>query len=119
VVSVLLNTCASVDIRLRIVETNSNFILSWPPSSSDFILESAAKVNVINWERVEELTTTNNGRCEVIDNDSYVVHPFKRHLPNLYGGAYSDNRPRSDLGEGAGCASVDDVRHGTRRCACT
>src|SRR2546422_9006111 len=57
-----------------------------------------------------ELTKELNGRCEVIDNDSYVVHPFKRHLPNLYGGAYSDNRPRSDLGEGAVRVHLNQLR---------
>jgi hypothetical protein len=48
---------------------------------------------------------------------SYVVHPFKRHLPNLFGGAYSDNQPRSDLGEAALVRGLtyDMVRVGARR----
>src|SRR5206468_3343089 len=28
---------------------------------------------------------------EVIDDDSYVVHPFKRHVSNLQGDVHSDN----------------------------
>src|SRR5215471_19010358 len=31
--------------------------------------------------------------CEVIDDDSYVVHSFKRHISSLKGGVYSDNEP--------------------------
>jgi hypothetical protein len=30
-------------------------------------------------------------RCEVIDNDSYVVHPFKPHVSNLQDVVCSDN----------------------------
>jgi hypothetical protein len=35
------------------------------------------------FELEAELTKEINRRFEVIDDDSYVVHPFKRHLPNL------------------------------------
>jgi hypothetical protein len=30
-----------------------------------------------------ELAKEINRRCQVIDHDSYVVHPFKRHVSNL------------------------------------
>src|SRR5262245_60291823 len=52
------------------------------------------------FELETELAKELNRRCEVIDHDSYVVHPFKRHVSNLQGGVHSDNRPRHDLGEG-------------------
>ena len=35
------------------------------------------------FELEAELTKEINRRFEVIDDDSYVVHSFKRHLPNL------------------------------------
>src|SRR3954470_505362 len=32
-----------------------------------------------------------NRPSEVIDDDSYVVHPFKRHVSNLQGAVWSNN----------------------------
>src|SRR5262249_62251321 len=46
-----------------------------------------------SFEIEAELAKEIDRRCEVIDDDSYVVHPFKRHVSNLQGGIYSDNRP--------------------------
>jgi hypothetical protein len=40
-----------------------------------------------------ELAKESDRRFEVIDDDSYVVHSFKRHVSNLQGGHYSDNGP--------------------------
>jgi hypothetical protein len=40
-----------------------------------------------------ELAKEIDRRGEIIDDDSYVVHPFKRHVSNLQGGVYSDNEP--------------------------
>ena len=40
-----------------------------------------------------ELAKEIDRRGEIIDDDSYVVHPFKRHGSNLQGGVYSDNKP--------------------------
>jgi hypothetical protein len=40
-----------------------------------------------------ELAKEIDRRSEIIDDDSYVVHPFKRHVSNLQGGAYSGNEP--------------------------
>ena len=34
-----------------------------------------------------------NRRYEVIDDDSYVVHPFERHVSNLQGVVPSNNGP--------------------------
>jgi hypothetical protein len=40
-----------------------------------------------------ELAEEIDRRCEVIDDDSYIVHSFKRHVSNLQVGVYSDNGP--------------------------
>src|SRR5215813_2038797 len=44
-----------------------------------------------------ELAKEFDRRCEVIDDDSYVVHSFKRHFSSLQGGVYSDNEPCGQL----------------------
>jgi hypothetical protein len=40
-----------------------------------------------------ELAKESDRRFEVFDDDSYVVHSFKRHVFNLQGGPDSDNGP--------------------------
>jgi hypothetical protein len=48
------------------------------------------------FELEAELAKELNRRRKVIDDDSYVIHPFKRHLSNLQSVVYSDNgRARS------------------------
>ena len=37
------------------------------------------------FELEADLAKEINRRCEVIDDDSYVVHPFQRHVSNLQG----------------------------------
>src|ERR671919_1729389 len=44
-----------------------------------------------------ELAKEIDRRGEVIDDDSDVVHPLKRHISNLQGGVYSDNAPSGYL----------------------
>src|SRR2546423_360280 len=46
-----------------------------------------------------ELAKETDRRFEVIDDDSYVVHPLKRHLSNLQGSRYSDNGPWGNCSE--------------------
>jgi hypothetical protein len=46
------------------------------------------------FELEAELAKELNRRCKVIDDDSYVVHPFKRHVSNLQTVVYFDNGPR-------------------------
>jgi hypothetical protein len=41
-----------------------------------------------------DLAKESDSRFEVIDDDSYVVHPFERHVTNLRGGTCGDNGPR-------------------------
>src|SRR5262245_66548216 len=41
-----------------------------------------------------ELAKEIDRRFEVIDDDSYVVHPFKRHVSNLQGGVYRSEERR-------------------------
>jgi hypothetical protein len=43
----------------------------------------------LTFELEAELAKEINRRCEVIDDDSYVVHPFKRHMSTLQGGRLS------------------------------
>ena len=50
------------------------------------------------FELKAELAKEINRGCKVIDDDSYVVHPFKRHVSNLQSGAYSDNGKREYVG---------------------
>jgi hypothetical protein len=38
-----------------------------------------------------ELAKEVNRRSEVIDDDSHVVYPFERHVPNLQGAVQSNN----------------------------
>jgi hypothetical protein len=45
-----------------------------------------------------ELAKEIDRRGEIIDDDSYVVHPFKRHVSNLQGGVYSGNEPSAVVG---------------------
>jgi hypothetical protein len=47
------------------------------------------------FELEAELAKEINRRCKIIDDDSYVVHPFKRHVSNLQGVVYSDNATAS------------------------
>src|SRR5262245_55603418 len=49
------------------------------------------------FELEAELAKEINRRREVIDDDSHIVHPFKRHVCNLQGGIYSDNGPWNHL----------------------
>jgi hypothetical protein len=35
------------------------------------------------FELEAELAKEIDRRCEVIDDDPYIVHPFERHVPNL------------------------------------
>jgi len=44
------------------------------------------------FELEAELAKEINRRCEVIDDDSYVVHPSNGHASNLQSAVYSDNR---------------------------
>jgi uncharacterized protein YciI len=55
-----------------------------------------------------ELAKESDRRFEVVDDDSYVVHPFNRHGPNLQGGDYSDNGPWVN------CSVAVRVRRGMR-----
>jgi len=45
------------------------------------------------FELEAELAKEINRLSEVIDDDSYVVHPFERHVSNLQGGVESKNEP--------------------------
>jgi hypothetical protein len=45
------------------------------------------------FELEAELAKEINRRFEVIDDDSYVVHPFERHVSNLQGAVQSNNGP--------------------------
>ena len=45
-----------------------------------------------------ELAKESDRRFEVIDDDSYVVHSFERHVSNLQGGHCSDNGPPARSG---------------------
>ena len=45
------------------------------------------------FELEAELAKEINRRSEVIDDDSYVVHPFERHVSNLQGAVQSNNGP--------------------------
>ena len=47
---------------------------------------------VANFELKAELAKEINRPSEVIDDDSYVVHPFERHLSNLQGVVWSHDR---------------------------
>src|SRR4029077_7018542 len=42
-----------------------------------------------------ELAKEINRRCKVIDDDSYVVHPFERHVSNVQSVVQSSNGPVS------------------------
>jgi hypothetical protein len=55
-------------------------------TSSPFSLDRAPP-----FELKAELAKEINRRRKVIDDDSYVVHPFKRHLSNLQTVVSSDN----------------------------
>jgi hypothetical protein len=44
------------------------------------------------FELEAELAKEINRRRKVIDDDSYIVHPLKRHVPNLQTVVSSDNR---------------------------
>ena len=44
------------------------------------------------FELKAELLKKLNRRSEVIDDDSYVVHPFERHVSNLQGAVESNKR---------------------------
>ena len=46
------------------------------------------------FELEADLAKEINRRCEVIDDDSYVVHPFKPHVSNLQDVVCSDNGAR-------------------------
>ena len=46
------------------------------------------------FELKAELAKELNRRRKVIDDDSYVVHPFEGHGSNLQSVVYSDNGPR-------------------------
>jgi hypothetical protein len=43
------------------------------------------------FELEAELAKELNRRCEVIDDDAYVIHPFERHASNLQTVLSSDN----------------------------
>ena len=43
------------------------------------------------FELEAEVAKEINRRCEVIDDDSYVVHSFRCQVSNLQSGVYSDN----------------------------
>jgi hypothetical protein len=45
------------------------------------------------FELEAELAKELNRRRKVIDDDSYVVHPFERHVSNLQSVVNSDNGP--------------------------
>src|SRR4030095_1713929 len=45
------------------------------------------------FELEAELAKEINRRCEVIDDDAHVVHPFERHVSNLQRRVYSDTGP--------------------------
>src|SRR2546423_14677619 len=47
------------------------------------------------FELEAEVAKEINRRCKIIDDDSYVVHPFNRHVSNVQSVVYSDNGPRS------------------------
>ncbi len=46
------------------------------------------------FELEADLAKKINRRCKVIDDDSYVVHPFKPHVSNLQDVVRSDNGAR-------------------------
>jgi len=46
-----------------------------------------------------ELAKESDRRFEVIDDDSHVVHPSKRHVLNLQSGHFSDNGPWGNCSE--------------------
>jgi len=62
---VLLNTCASAGFNLAIARSNSTVTVSWPLSSTGFVLESTTDLTLTNWQSASEVTATNNGRLEV------------------------------------------------------
>ena len=64
-VSVLLNTCGRADLRLGVVLSNSKVILSWPLSSTNFVLESTTDLRSTDWQPVLGPPTTDDGRCRV------------------------------------------------------
>jgi hypothetical protein len=59
-----------------------------------------------------ELAKESDRRFEIIDDDSYIVHPFKRHVSNLQGGHYSDNGPWGNCSEAVStrCSHVSASR---------
>jgi len=63
-VSVLLNTCATAGIGLDIGLGTTTVTLSWPFSSSTFVLESTPVLSPANWLPAGS-PLTNNGRWEV------------------------------------------------------
>ena len=63
--SVLLNSCASTGAHLSAVRSNTTVKISWPLTSTDFVLESTTRLNSTNWQSPFEVQTTNNGRLEV------------------------------------------------------
>ncbi|PYM09613.1 MAG: hypothetical protein DME18_17675, partial [Verrucomicrobia bacterium] len=65
-VSVLLNTCASAGIHLGLARSNSALTLSWPLTSTGFLLESTTNLSLTNWQPVFEKPRTNNSRLELI-----------------------------------------------------
>ena len=50
------------------------------------------------FELKAELAKEINRGCKVIDDDSYVVHPFQRHVSKSQSRAYSDNGKREHVG---------------------
>ena len=46
-----------------------------------------------------ELAKESDRRFEVIDDDSYVVHPFECHVSTVQGDHYSDNAPSGNCSE--------------------
>jgi len=64
-VSVLLNTCPDAGLHLDGGAKQDKLTFSWPLAYTNFVLESTPSLVSTNWQRASEITTTNNGRCEI------------------------------------------------------
>jgi hypothetical protein len=79
-VSVLLNTCATAGIDLDIGLGTTTVTLSWPFSSTTFVLESTPVLSPANWLPAGS-PLTNNGRWEVTVPFNQGERYFRLHKP--------------------------------------
>jgi len=65
---------------LRSILTATSFY-AWPFPSAGFVLESTTSLNLANWQRAVETTTTNNARLEVTVSADQQERYFRLHKP--------------------------------------